>query len=86
MIFFRIPDPYHVPNSIYLQDLTFKKGEKQEKLNFVRNMTSIMTYSCIKKGKFNLPSLNCRIRIRDKRRSDPDYQKMVRSGINIPDP
>jgi hypothetical protein len=34
MIFFRIPDPYHVPNSIYLQDFTFINGEKQEKLNF----------------------------------------------------
>jgi hypothetical protein len=29
----QIPDPYHVPNSIYFQDFTFKKGEKQEKLN-----------------------------------------------------
>jgi hypothetical protein len=38
MIFFldpgsRIPDPYHIPNSIYLQDFTFKNdGKKQEKL------------------------------------------------------
>jgi hypothetical protein len=31
----RIPDPYHVPNSIYVQDFTFKNGEKQEKFNFV---------------------------------------------------
>jgi hypothetical protein len=40
MIFFpdpgsQIPDPYDVPNSIYLQDFTFKNGEKQEKINFV---------------------------------------------------
>jgi hypothetical protein len=28
-------DPYHIPNSIYLPDFTFKNGEKQEKLNFV---------------------------------------------------
>jgi hypothetical protein len=31
----RISDPYHVPNSIYLQDFTFKNGEKQEKFIFV---------------------------------------------------
>jgi hypothetical protein len=31
----RTSDTYHVPNSIYLQDFTFKNGEKQEKLNFV---------------------------------------------------
>jgi hypothetical protein len=30
-----ISDPYHVPNSIYLQDFTFKNGKKPEKLNFV---------------------------------------------------
>jgi hypothetical protein len=35
MIFFRISDPYDIPNSIYLQDFTFKNGEKQAKLNFV---------------------------------------------------
>jgi hypothetical protein len=35
MIFFRIRDPYDVPNSIYLQDFTFKNGEKKEKSNFV---------------------------------------------------
>jgi hypothetical protein len=29
----RIPDPYHIPNSIYLQDFTFEIGEKQEKSN-----------------------------------------------------
>jgi hypothetical protein len=33
----------------YIQDFTFKHGEKQEKLNFIRNMTSIMTFSCMKK-------------------------------------
>jgi hypothetical protein len=26
----RIPDPYHVANSIYLQNFTFKNGEKQK--------------------------------------------------------
>jgi hypothetical protein len=31
----RISDPYDVPNSIYLQEFTFKNGEKQEDLNFV---------------------------------------------------
>jgi hypothetical protein len=31
----RISDPYHIPNSIYLQDFTYEYGEKQEKLNFV---------------------------------------------------
>jgi hypothetical protein len=82
--FLRIPDPYHVPNSIYLQDFTFKNGEKQEKLNFVWNMTSILTYSCMKKV-FNFSLLlfvgsgsgikDGRIRIQDtgtKKWSDPD--------------
>jgi hypothetical protein len=65
----RIPDSYHVSNSIYIQDFTFKNGEKQEKLNFVYNMTSIMTYrySCMKKVSLFFPFLICRIRIRDKR-------------------
>jgi hypothetical protein len=78
----RIQDPFHVPNSIYLQDVTFKNGEKQEKFNFVWNVTSILTYSSMKKVSFIFPSLICRIRIRDKRRSDPDsgYQKIVESG------
>jgi hypothetical protein len=53
-------------------------------------MNSIMTYSCIKKVCLFFPSLICRIRIRDKRWSDPDpgYPKMVGSGsgLNIPDP
>jgi hypothetical protein len=51
-------------------------------------MTLIMTYSCMKKVSLFFPFLICRIRIWDKRQSDPDpgYQKMVGSGINIPDP
>jgi hypothetical protein len=66
MIFFRIPDPYHVPNSVYLQDFIFINGEKQEKKNnFVWNMNSIMTYSCMKKVSLFFPSLMCRIWIRD---------------------
>jgi hypothetical protein len=40
MIFFpdpgsRIPYSYHVPNSIYLQDFTFKMAKNRKKFNFV---------------------------------------------------
>jgi hypothetical protein len=49
-------------------------------------MTSIKTYSRMKKVSLFFPSLISRNRIRDKRRSDPGYQKMVGSEINIPDP
>jgi hypothetical protein len=49
-------------------------------------MTSILTFSCMKKSSFNfflLSFVGSRSGIRDKRRSDPDpgYQKMVGSGI-----
>jgi hypothetical protein len=57
-----------------IQFFTFKNGEKQEKLNFVSNMTSILTFSCMKKN-FSLLLFvgpGSGIRIRDKRRSDPD--------------
>jgi hypothetical protein len=43
-------------------------------------MTSII-YSCMKKVSLFFPYLICKIRIRDKRQSDPGYQKMVGSGI-----
>jgi hypothetical protein len=61
MIFFQIPDPCHAPNSIYLQDFTFKNGEKQEKfcLKYDFNYDLFLH----EKGKFIFPSLICRIRI-----------------------
>jgi hypothetical protein len=81
----RFLDPYHVPISIYLQDFTFKNGEKQENLILFKTWLPIMTYSCMKKGYFSLlifVGSESGIRIQDKRRSDPDpgYQKMIGSG------
>jgi hypothetical protein len=59
MIFFPDPGSRILTTSQiqYLQDFTFKNGEKQEKLNFVWNMTSIMTYRAFlhEKGKYIFP-------------------------------
>jgi hypothetical protein len=54
MIFF--PDPgSRILTTSQIQDFTFKNGEQQEKLNFFLNMTSILTFSCMKKVNLIFP-------------------------------
>jgi hypothetical protein len=85
-----IPDPYDVPNSIYLQDFTFKNDQKQEKFCLKYDFNyDLINYSCMKK--IILFSLllfvgsgsgikDGRIRIRDKH---PGSATLLKSQIRI---